>query len=347
MQKQKTDPQPGDYQHLKGAMNIINDKSREKGRAVVRKYAIGGGIFFGLVTLGAIVTLAIQSLFPYFQNTPTAAIPPAAIVQEYQPTSTLEQLASTKSYSPTQAPQPSKTSLTDYLENSWADYLDGNFTSAIQLLEACIQSYPQSGDCYNRLGMANREIGNFTNAIANHDKAISLNPRYDFYWERAATYNRMKNYDKSIADCESCLDINPDFGECYLGLGMNYREKKNFSLAIENINKAMAIHPDKYEYYWERAATYLRMKDYDKSIADCKTCLEINPSYGECYLGLGMNYREKKNYTLSLEYFGKAMSINPNKWEYYFERSATYQRMGNATLANNDLAKARELGYSH
>src|SRR5207253_6366749 len=106
----------------------------------------------------------------------------------------------------------------------FAFHRKGQYSNAITAFEAVIRSDPQNSDGYHGLAQALREGGNPSGAVAQHDRAINLDPdRHDLYWERGATYLRMKNYNAAIEDFKVCLEKNSAFPNAHLGLGEAYR----------------------------------------------------------------------------------------------------------------------------
>ena len=52
-----------------------------------------------------------------------------------------------------------------------------NFKAAIRILQLNVEAYPQSGNVYDSLGEAYMDDGNKTQAIANYQKSLQLNPK--------------------------------------------------------------------------------------------------------------------------------------------------------------------------
>jgi len=154
-----------------------------------------------------------------------------------------------------------------YFEKGTANYQSGRYYDAIIDFTTCVQLYPTFADCYNGLGMAYREVGDFQQSLPNHNKAIELNPRYDFYFERGVTYHQLRSeYDKAIQDFKTCIEKNASFCNCYVRLGMAYRDKGDFTTALPYHNKAIELCPTRADFYWERGVTYQRMGN--ASLAD-------------------------------------------------------------------------------
>lgn len=143
------------------------------------------------------------------------------------------------------------------------------YTNAIAAFEACIREHPEHSDAYHGLAQAQREAGDAAGALANHDRAIALDPgRFDLYWERGVTYLRLGNADAAITNFEACLDRNSQFANAHLGLGEAHRSKGEFKDALLHHDQAIALNPDSAWFYRERGNTYRKMGDKPKADAD-------------------------------------------------------------------------------
>ncbi len=148
-------------------------------------------------------------------------------------------------------------------------------------LNTCIQINPSYADCYNALGMAYRDSGNFSQAILNHDKAIALTPYYDYYYERGVTYHlksvrlHTAEYNMAIADFKSCVEKNPTYSNCINRLAMAYRDIGDYAQALPYHNQAIEISPTRADFYWERGITYQNMGDTEKANTDFQKARDL------------------------------------------------------------------------
>ncbi len=150
------------------------------------------------------------------------------------------------------------------------------FREAIPAFETAIRQYPNHSDSYHGLAQAQRESGNPQAALANHDRAIELDPRrHDLYWERGLTYLRMHNYDDAIADFNAALKRNSQFALAEMSLGEAYRGKQDFELALLHQNNAIALKPETAWFYHERGNTYRRMGDSKRAGMDYAKAIEL------------------------------------------------------------------------
>lgn len=76
------------------------------------------------------------------------------------------------------------------------------------------------------------------------DRLIGAYPDFPEAWNRRATlYFLMKDYDKSLADIERVLDLEPRHFGALAGRGMIYQRQKKYSQAIAAYGEALSMNP--------------------------------------------------------------------------------------------------------
>jgi tetratricopeptide (TPR) repeat protein len=80
------------------------------------------------------------------------------------------------------------------------------------------------------------------------------------YNKRATTYYMMQEFDKSIADCEKTLELNPVHFGALSGAGLCYLGLRNLNKALEYFERAVAVNPNmpQIEQYIEDIKRFLR-----------------------------------------------------------------------------------------
>jgi tetratricopeptide (TPR) repeat protein len=91
-------------------------------------------------------------------------------------------------------------------------------------------------------GYWSHQKGDFDTALADFDRAISLEPNnvenYDY---RADTWLAKGELDRAIADHDRAIRINPRYIEGYCGRGSVYEKKGQIDLAIADYKAALAL----------------------------------------------------------------------------------------------------------
>jgi tetratricopeptide (TPR) repeat protein len=177
--------------------------------------------------------------------------------------------------STTASPTPSR----ERLDEGYLLQRERKLPEAVAVFEAIIRDEPDNSDAYHGLAQAQRETGDLVTAMSNHDRAIQLNPqRYDLYWERGVTCQRMKDDAGAISNYEACLERKPSFANAHLGLGEIYRSKGDMDKSLKHLDQAIALKPDSDWFYRERGNTHQKMGNQQLAEADFAKMRELQES---------------------------------------------------------------------
>ena len=117
----------------------------------------------------------------------------------------------------------------------------GFYDQAILDLENCIKTgnltNANLARVYRYVGQAHNAKEEYLQAINSYDQALSLNPSdpwYDFL-NRANAYSSAGELQKSLADYEEALKLNPDLGAAYFYRGIVYEKMGQFEKAKSDI----------------------------------------------------------------------------------------------------------------
>jgi tetratricopeptide (TPR) repeat protein len=115
-----------------------------------------------------------------------------------------------------------------------------------------------SEDPYRALEIANRYI--------------SQNPSSAFgYFSRHLTWERLGEFEKSLADCSRSIELDPKFID-YLSRGQTYRALGDHANAVRDFNVARSINMGKWLTSFGphlRADSLARLGRLDEALADC------------------------------------------------------------------------------
>ena len=171
----------------------------------------------------------------------------------------------------------------------------------------------------------------FTSAI---QKAGTL-PRPADYFNRAVAMGVLKDFDASIADFDSTLNLAPDMTLAYLGRAGSLTQRaymvrqqhdENTDEAKGQMNLAAVRH------------------DLQMAIVDLDKALELSPRLVYAWFNKGNIYYSLGDYTSALECYNRALELRSDFPEAYYNRGLTYLSLGNRESGRADLSRAGELG---
>ena len=111
----------------------------------------------------------------------------------------------------------------------------GKVATAEEVLTSLIEAQPDFAETWNRRAFLSYRIGNLTSLI-------EAQPDFAETWNRRAfLYYRIGNYQKSLADCQMVVQLNPLHLGALHGIGLRWAVLGQYAEAIQAFQKALVI----------------------------------------------------------------------------------------------------------
>ena len=199
-------------------------------------------------------------------------------------------------------------------------------------------------------------VDNYLSSISDLSKAIELeidNP--NFYFTRAQSYFKIKDFKNAIYDFEKALELNPEItnseyiyseiAKCYAGIG-------DFEKALEYYNSEINLAENALAFS-ERAVFYdFYLNDFEKANLDFEKAIELAPNTNNIILQYLNFLHSNKKYEQALEISKKAREIEPKdpQSDYvsasiYMEINKPFQALGRLNSCIEKIIKYSGEGY--
>ena len=159
-------------------------------------------------------------------------------------------------------------------------YQEKKVEEALAKLQEAIAAEPNDAVAYNALGVVYSQMGDFEQALAQFDKAISLKEPY-----YKAIYNKFNlllsngNIDEAEALLKDVVERHPDHSDGFINLGVLAGRRGNTESALEYFDRAIAIDANDFDAYSKKGQLLVVEKRYEESLAAFNKAVEINPNY--------------------------------------------------------------------
>ncbi len=223
---------------------------------------------------------------------------------------------------------------------------------AVKRYSRYIDTTPDA-DWYAARALAYVELKEFTDAIGDYTKAVSLKPDEAGYWlGRGRLYAQQGQFDKALADLERAVELRPDYyfsryQHALTALGANdrsaYRELCARILEVfQDSKKVREVHFAS----WACVLAPSAIDDYTTALTLARRALEIEPEDMEYQNGLGAVQMRAGRYTDALASFTKAAAGEESRrtsraYTLYFQ-AMTEQHLDQKEAARQTLARANE-----
>lgn len=257
-------------------------------------------------------------------------------------------------------------------------YHSDDLENMLQFMEQAAQLEPDAVDTHYYIGEVQRLLGDYEQALAAYETAISVNPSFaPAYLGRARIY-LIVNPDLGVEeDLNQAISLDPNLVEAYLALAEYYLQQNNPEAALEVLDYAEDLAIESPLVHMYRAQAFLSLDDKDAALESAQLAHELDqtllPAYltlGQIYLQIGYPKRATdllETYTLyetenagawaslgqalydsgksdkAMEAFNKSLDLDENINEVYLYRGYIFLDNEEGQIAVNEFFKARAL----
>jgi serine/threonine protein kinase len=176
---------------------------------------------------------------------------------------------------------------------------------------------------------------------------------YTYYLKGRKYYNlyQREANETAIELFKKALEIDPDYGLAYAGLGDCYGQRTNkfgyssnwVDSAIVVSEKAISLDPDLAEGYKALGLAYQELGWYTKAIEANKKAIELNPNYSPAVGNLGWVHFFRSNMEEAMVWLKKSARLSPSNAFSYFGIGICYLHLNDTKNAEKYYIRALEL----
>src|SRR5579871_2939435 len=211
--------------------------------------------------------------------------------------------------------------------------------------------HAQTAQDYANKGLNLYKNKQYDEALKNLDKAIKLNPDYEFAYQiRGNLFFAIKDYNNAYLDYSDAIDISPNNAINYYNRANAFHAMKYYDSAILDYNKSISLKPNYAVAYGNRAMVYNNKKMYDLAIDDFTKAILFDSTLSYAFNNRGLAYLSNGQYELSVNDFKKAIAMDVNRERPYviiniIEPLARLYRFQEAVSYYNDFRARYVKGY--
>jgi Tfp pilus assembly protein PilF len=139
----------------------------------------------------------------------------------------------------------------------------------------------EQAEFYFKEGYRLQMNGDLEGAIAAYKRSIELYPTAEAHTFLGWAYSFQGRIDEAIKECETAIQIDPEFGNPYNDIGVYLIQKGEYDEAIPWLQKAMGAKRYEPRHYphMNMGRVLVRKGKYQEALRQLKKALAIEPNY--------------------------------------------------------------------
>ncbi|MFE7834705.1 tetratricopeptide repeat protein [Streptomyces sp. NPDC057474] len=217
----------------------------------------------------------------------------------------------------------------------------GELSALALLLDRADLDASARADVYNARGRKLRKTGNYDAALAEYDRAVTLNPEsVDAYYGRGIAHSRRHDAAAALTDLDRADQLLPGTPRIIFERGEALRVMGRFEESIEVFDQVLALDPTYNKALGSRASSRYSLGDHDGALADFDRALEIDGEYLWGLVQRGKLHRDQVRPDKAFADLDRAVEVAPDSAWIASERGDLYRLAGRNEEAAEELARA-------
>ena len=197
-----------------------------------------------------------------------------------------------------------------------AQFLQNRLRDAAASMRQCVHANPPpvlSAYAWTLLAYYDTLSGNPAEATAAAQQGTKLAPANGFMWAiRGLCDTDARRYDAAIADYQKAISLNRHLDIAYEGLGSAYVRMNRPGDAIGPLKTALALAPNNYLAAMKLGYCYLRSGQPADGARACRQAVTTRPGFSKAWDLLGLCYEQLGKKREALDAFRRAVKTGPD-----------------------------------
>jgi len=163
----------------------------------------------------------------------------------------------------------------------------GMNNEALPIIEESLKLDPNSATSFDTVDFVHYNLGNYSNALEDYDKAIEINPRYPRAWYyRGLALKKLgrdkeaqESYAEAIKYYDEATKIDSSSPDMWLRKGSAYHESGRYKEAIQSYDEALEIDPKNADAWGNKGSALDSLEKYEEAIECYDKAVELDPRY--------------------------------------------------------------------
>lgn len=214
-------------------------------------------------------------------------------------------------------------------------------------LEAALRLDPKNpkalynqGAFYLKQGENDKAHAMFSQIITNNIGGITK----DVYGARAVILLKTGKVTEALADLDQALKLDPKYVDGYKNRGTAYGLLGRNQQALDDFTQALKLNPQSIDAYVNRALVSINLSRMQDALRDVEDALSLDPTHIRSHLLRAQIFLNQGRIQDGLREYEVILRINPKEPMAYLNRGEVYLFLRDNAAAKRDLSQACQLG---
>lgn len=206
---------------------------------------------------------------------------------------------------------------------------------------------PLLAAAYAGRALARYRQGYFAEAIADCDRALSINPGLtQVYTNRAVMLMVKGDLDAALADFDRVIKLRPKDAQAYDNRGNVLFDKGNLAAALADFEQAISLSPRVAAFYSSRGQVLREIGQVDRGLADCDHAIRLDERFARGFYCRATVLYARKDFEGAVAAFRKTIELEPGLVEAHGNLGWVLLQMGRKAEAEKEFAECVRLDPS-
>jgi tetratricopeptide (TPR) repeat protein len=219
----------------------------------------------------------------------------------------------------------------------WADQA---YDASSEQLAQAVRLNPRDERSRMMLAEVLGESGQSAKAVATLQEAIAAMPDSGLaHYRLGRLYQSLQKESEALAEFEEALRLNPvtGVGGLFAHIGYLRLNAMNFDGAIETYKQAVSVDPNNAETHRKLGEAYRKQGRQDEALAEFVVALQIDPANADAHAALGQLYVAVGRPEEAVSVLQRAVTLNPAHREARYALGSTLVRLGRSDEGQKEL----------
>ena len=206
---------------------------------------------------------------------------------------------------------------------------------------------PTLAAAYAGRALARYRQGFFAEAIADCDRALSINPGLaQVYTNRGVMFKVNGDLDAALADFDRVIKLRPKDAQAYDNRGNVFFDKGNLTAALADFEQAISLNPRAAAFYSSRGQVLKEMGQVDRGLADCDHAIKLDERFARGFYCRATALYARNDFEGAVAAFRKTIELEPGLPEAHGNLGWVLLQMGRQAEAEKEFAECVRLDPS-